>query len=64
MNNDVWNPILYDQKHAFVSNYGRDLIELLDPKPKEKILDLGCGTGDLANTLFKRKSDVVGVDQS
>src|SRR5699024_6040143 len=64
MNNDVWNPILYDQKHAFVSNYGQDLIELLDPKPKEKILDLVCGTGDLANTLFKKKSDVVVVDQT
>lgn len=61
---DIWNPILYDKKHAFVSNYGHDLIDLLDPKPKEKILDLGCGTGDLANTLFKKNADVVGVDQS
>lgn len=61
---DLWNPILYDHKHAFVSDYGKDLIELLDPKPNENILDLGCGTGELAYSLYKRSSNVVGVDQS
>ncbi len=62
--NDIWNPILYDTNHAFVSNYGHHLIELLAPKPNEKILDLGCGTGDLTNTLYKKKASVVGIDNS
>lgn len=61
---DIWNPILYDTNHAFVSDYGNHLIELLAPKPNEKILDLGCGTGDLTNTIYKKKANVVGVDKS
>src|SRR5699024_10906755 len=62
--NDIWNPTLYDTNHAFVSDYGNHLIELLAPKPNEQILDLGCGTGDLTNTLYNKKANVVGVDQS
>lgn len=61
---DIWNPSLYDTKHSFVSNYGSDLIELLDPKPDEKILDLGCGTGDLTNKLYHKKVNVIGIDNS
>ncbi|WP_438310551.1 class I SAM-dependent methyltransferase [Sporosarcina sp. FA9] len=61
---DSWNANLYDAKHSFISNYGNDLIELLAPKEGEKVLDLGCGTGDLANRIFADGADVVGVDQS
>lgn len=63
-NKDYWNPDLYDQSHSFISNYGRDLIELLAPKQDEKILDLGCGTGDLTNTLDYMGVNVLGVDNS
>ena len=61
---DNWNADLYDTKHSFISNYGNDLVELLVPKEGEKILDLGCGTGDLANRLSGFGVDVIGVDQS
>jgi ubiquinone/menaquinone biosynthesis C-methylase UbiE len=61
---DSWNANLYDHKHAFVSRYGNSLIELLAPKQGEKILDLGCGTGDLAHTLFEKSVEVIGVDKS
>lgn len=61
---DLWNASLYDEQHAFVSNYGGDLIQLLQPKQGEKVLDLGSGTGDLANTLYELKTDVVGIDHS
>lgn len=40
-----WNAELYDNKHGFVSNFGGSLIEVLAPKPGERILDVGCGTG-------------------
>ncbi len=43
-----WNSNLYDQKHDFVSKYGEEVIQLLAPKVGEDILDVGCGTGDLA----------------
>ena len=61
---DVWDASLYDEKHSFVSNYGSDLIELLNPKQGEKVLDLGCGTGDLANVLHGLNTDVIGIDYS
>ncbi|RFU62601.1 SAM-dependent methyltransferase [Peribacillus saganii] len=61
---DTWNADLYDMKHSFVSKYGDSLVELLAPTQGEKILDLGCGTGDLAKKLFDYKVDVIGVDKS
>jgi ubiquinone/menaquinone biosynthesis C-methylase UbiE len=61
---DNWNANLYDQNHSFVSKYGSDLIELLAPKQGEKILDLGCGTGDLAKKLADVGVNIVGADKS
>ena len=59
-----WNANLYDSKHGFVSKYGNELIDLLNPVAGERILDLGCGTGDLAKKLADLEVEVVGVDQS
>lgn len=39
----------------------RVLVELLDPKPEDRILDVGCGTGSLSVELAKT-ARVVGVD--
>ncbi|PKG24829.1 class I SAM-dependent methyltransferase [Niallia nealsonii] len=61
---DQWNADLYDSNHSFVSQYGNSLLELLNPKPNEKILDLGCGTGDLAEQLFQKEANVIGIDKS
>lgn len=64
MNKDHWNAELYDGKHSFVSKYGEDLLELLAPKKGEYILDVGCGTGDLAYKLHELGVNVIGIDQS
>lgn len=61
---DLWDASLYDENHSFVSNYGNNLIELLNPKRGEKVLDLGCGTGDLANVIHELNADIVGIDYS
>ncbi|MBU9719878.1 MULTISPECIES: class I SAM-dependent methyltransferase [Bacillaceae] len=61
---DNWDANLYDDQHAFVSNFGESLVTLLAPKQGESILDLGCGTGDLANTLYESGVDIIGVDKS
>src|SRR5207237_8143924 len=59
-----WDAGLYDAKHAFVWKYGASLIELLAPKPGERILDLGCGTGHLTAQLAAAGADVLGIDNS
>ena len=46
-NTQHWNAQLYDAKHAFVYQYGADVVGLLNPQPGERILDLGSGTGHL-----------------
>jgi trans-aconitate methyltransferase len=59
-----WNAELYDQKHAFVYQYGESVLELLDVKPSERILDLGCGTGYLTQQISDLGAEVVGIDYS
>jgi trans-aconitate methyltransferase len=59
-----WNPEKYDGKHSFVWRHGVGVIELLDPKPGEHILDLGCGTGHLTNRIAELGATVVGIDTS
>ncbi len=59
-----WNAELYDDKHAFVFQYGESVLELLEIKPGERILDLGCGTGHLTNEIKNNGAEVIGVDAS
>ena len=59
-----WNADLYSTKHNFVFKYGEDLIGWLQPKAGERILDVGCGTGELTNELSKSGATIVGIDAS
>jgi len=59
-----WNAALYDERHHFVSDYGQDLVGLLQPVKGESILDAGCGTGSLAAEISSRGARVHGVDRS
>lgn len=59
-----WDAPLYDDKHAFVSAYGSNVVEWLKPKEGEQILDLGCGTGELADQIKSSGAEVIGVDSS
>ena len=60
----TWNANLYDGRHTYVSKYGESLLEWLQPKKGEKICDVGCGTGDLAQKISGSGATVVGVDSS
>lgn len=59
-----WNAELYDQKHDFVFKYGENVLDILEPKPGEQILDLGCGSGYLTNSIREQGAEVLGVDSS
>jgi len=59
-----WNAGLYDSSHAFVWEFGRDLLALLDPQPGEYILDVGCGTGHLTAGIAQAGARVLGTDRS
>lgn len=59
-----WNAGLYDASHAFVWEFGRDLVGLLAPQPGERILDVGCGTGHLTAEIAQSGVQVIGVDRS
>lgn len=59
-----WNPDQYGKHGRFVSDLGAPVVELLDPKPGERILDLGCGDGALSVRLAESGCDLVCVDSS
>ncbi|MBD7966627.1 class I SAM-dependent methyltransferase [Paenibacillus gallinarum] len=59
-----WASEHYDEKLSFVSEMGRGVIDLLEPAEGERILDLGCGTGDLTQEIAASKALVTGMDLS
>lgn len=59
-----WNAGLYRGAHAFVFNHGESLLSVLAPQPGERILDVGCGTGELTAKIVEAGAIVTGVDAS
>jgi trans-aconitate methyltransferase len=59
-----WDASLYEGRFAFVWNHATSLIDLLDPRPGETILDLGCGTGHLTHQISDRGALVTGLDSA
>lgn len=59
-----WDTNLYENKHAFVWQYGEQLLELLSAKAGERILDLGCGTGQLTEKIAQTGAIAMGIDYS
>jgi SAM-dependent methyltransferase len=60
----TWDPEGYARNARFVAELGQGVVDLLDPRPGERILDLGCGDGYLTARLAALGCDVLGVDAS
>ena len=60
----IWDAQRYQSQHSYVFKHGEGLVDLLDPKPGERILDLGCGDGQLTQRLAATGARVQGVDAS
>jgi SAM-dependent methyltransferase len=59
-----WDPERYARNARFVADLGLPVLELLAPRPGERILDLGCGDGPLTRKIAELGIQVVGVDAS
>ena len=64
MTAQTWNSESYAKNARFVTDLGAPVLALLDPKPGERILDLGCGDGVLTKKIADLGCEVVGVDSS
>ena len=63
---DAWDPRQYDRFQAERRQPFFDLLALVEPVPGGRIVDLGCGTGELTRELHRRAlaAETVGIDTS
>ncbi|MCA9530121.1 MAG: class I SAM-dependent methyltransferase [Myxococcales bacterium] len=55
---------VYAQNARFVPALGVPAVDLLDPRPGERVLDLGAGDGALSHEIVARGAEVVALDAS
>ena len=60
----TWDPQAYGQNGAFVHGLASGVVGWLAAQPGERILDLGCGDGQLTQRLVATGALVRGVDGS
>jgi len=60
----TWDPETYSRDAAFVPQLGSGVLEWLAPQPGERILDLGCGDGQLSERIVAAGANVTGIDAS
>ncbi len=64
MTTQTWDPLAYGKNGKFVHGLASGVLEWLAAKPGERILDLGCGDGQLTQRIAASGATVVGVDTS
>lgn len=58
----AWDTLRYDDSFGYVVENGAKLVDLLAPRPGERVLDLGCGTGTVTAEIAARGATTVGLD--
>jgi trans-aconitate methyltransferase len=58
----TWDAARYAANGRFVANLAGEVLSLLDAKPGERILDLGCGDGALTERIATSGAEVIGCD--
>ena len=66
MTQDVWNPAQYDRFRDERSQPFFDVLSFVRPRPGMRVVDLGCGTGELTLALHRRLEarETLGIDSS
>ncbi|MBL8660493.1 MAG: class I SAM-dependent methyltransferase [Rhodospirillales bacterium] len=59
-----WDAAQYARNGRFVADLAAPLVDVLAPRPGERILDLGCGDGALSAEIAAAGADVIGIDAS
>jgi len=60
----VWDAKKYQARHSYVFEYGQAVLDLLGARSGERILDLGCGSGQLTAAIAEAGASVIGLDSS
>lgn len=62
----AWNPEQYERFKSERAQPFQDLVSLIEPRAHMRVLDLGCGTGELTRTLHEHlhAAETLGIDSS
>ncbi len=63
-NKDYWKTQDYTLHANFVSALAQEVMQDLAPQRGEKILDIGCGDGELGAFIMEQGATVLGIDSS
>ncbi len=62
----MWSPDQYEKFKQERAQPFWDLVALIEPRPRMRVLDLGCGTGELTRALHEKlqAAETLGIDNS